>query len=107
VFAGTASIGPQSRMLSEVNNFGTGVVWMNGDVNLDIEFLFHEVGHNLGMAHADVPGHCDLYDQCDHTCPMGATGGQGIRCPNAPHLWQVRLELHLTWGLMLGPCRSR
>ncbi|EFJ51452.1 hypothetical protein VOLCADRAFT_87770 [Volvox carteri f. nagariensis] len=30
-------------------------------------------------------------DQCDHTCPMGGGGGQGIRCYNAPHNWQVGL----------------
>ncbi|GLI60838.1 hypothetical protein VaNZ11_003046, partial [Volvox africanus] len=88
-FAGTASVGPWLRQLSPVNRYGTGLIWMSGNVVNNIELLFHEVGHTLGMAHADIPGGCDLVDQCDHTCPMGATGGQGIRCMNAPHLWQL------------------
>ncbi|EFJ43693.1 hypothetical protein VOLCADRAFT_96079 [Volvox carteri f. nagariensis] len=91
-FAGSGSIGPWIRQLSSVNRYGTGLIWWSGDVFNSIEFLFHEVGHTLSMAHADIAGGCDLGDQCDHTCPMGATGGQGIRCPNAPHLYQ------LGWG---------
>ncbi|GIL55710.1 hypothetical protein Vafri_11231, partial [Volvox africanus] len=96
-FAGSASVGPWIRAFSNVNKYGTGLIWWSGDVVNSIEFLFHEVGHTLGMAHADVLGGCDLGDQCDNTCPMGATGGQGIRCLNAPHMWQLGWGKPKTW----------
>ncbi|GLI65342.1 hypothetical protein VaNZ11_008891 [Volvox africanus] len=96
-FAGSASVGPWLRVFSNVNKYGTGLIWWSGDVVNSIEFLFHEVGHTLGMAHADVLGGCDLGDQCDNTCPMGATGGQGIRCLNAPHMWQLGWGKPKTW----------
>ncbi|EFJ43691.1 hypothetical protein VOLCADRAFT_106695 [Volvox carteri f. nagariensis] len=88
-FAGTASVGPWIKTDSKINDYGTGLIWMAGDVFPNIEYFFHEVGHTLSMAHATIPNGCDLRDQCDHTCPMGATGGQGIRCLNAPHMWQL------------------
>ncbi|GLC58592.1 hypothetical protein PLESTB_001378100 [Pleodorina starrii] len=91
-FVGSASRGPWIKPVGDANGYGTGLIWWSGDSFGSVEILFHEVGHTLGMAHADVPGGCGLYDQCDHTCPMGAVGGQGIRCPNAPHMWQ------LGWG---------
>ncbi|GIL76779.1 hypothetical protein Vretifemale_6249, partial [Volvox reticuliferus] len=96
-FAGSASVGPWIRSYSNANKYGTGLIWWSGDVVNSIEFLFHEVGHTLGMAHADVLGGCDLIDQCDNTCPMGATGGQGIRCLNAPHMWQLGWGAPTTW----------
>ncbi|PNH07942.1 Autolysin [Tetrabaena socialis] len=93
---GSSSVGPWLRTLSAKNNWGTGLVWINGDSFAagDIEILFHEMGHNMMMAHANIPGNCgsDGNDQCDNTCPMGAAGGQGIRCLNAAHAWQ------LGWG---------
>ncbi|GLI66229.1 hypothetical protein VaNZ11_009968, partial [Volvox africanus] len=79
-FAGTASVAQWFREKTAVNNWGRGLVWWSGDALDDIEFLIHEIAHNYGMAHASIPGGCDLGDQCDNECPMGATGGQGIRC---------------------------
>ncbi|GIL76781.1 hypothetical protein Vretifemale_6253, partial [Volvox reticuliferus] len=57
-------------------------------------FWLHEAGHNLLMAHANTKEGCSpMYaGQCDWTCTMGAQRGQGIRCLNAPHNWQ------LGWG---------
>ncbi|GIL55693.1 hypothetical protein Vafri_11229 [Volvox africanus] len=91
-FMGSASAGPWMRNVSGINSYGTGLIWWSEEMISDLEGMFHEVGHNLGMAHANIPGGCDDSDQCDHTCPMGAPGNQGIRCLNAPHLWQ------LGWG---------
>jgi hypothetical protein len=88
-FAGAASPGRWSYDTS-INGWGSSLVWWAGDNFGDLEILLHEIGHTYGMAHATVPGGCDLWDQCDHTCTMGATGGQNIRCLNAPHNWQVR-----------------
>ncbi|EFJ43809.1 hypothetical protein VOLCADRAFT_95959 [Volvox carteri f. nagariensis] len=87
--AGSASIGPWIRQFSDANTWGTGLIWWSADAFGDVELLFHEAGHNMGMAHANVPGGCDLGDQCDFACPMGGAGGQGVRCLNAPHNWQV------------------
>ncbi|GFR51934.1 hypothetical protein Agub_g14455 [Astrephomene gubernaculifera] len=89
--AGTASIGPWFRRSSPNNQWGTGLIWWSGDNFGDLEVLFHEAGHNLGLAHASVSADCG-YEQCDNTCAMGGAGGQGIRCLNAPHMWQ------LGWG---------
>lgn len=88
-FAGAATTGRWSFSTTAVNKWGSGLVWWTGDNWGDLEILFHEIGHNYGMAHASIPGGCSLSDQCDHTCTMGAAGGQGIRCFNAPHNWQV------------------
>ncbi|GIL42048.1 hypothetical protein Vafri_115 [Volvox africanus] len=73
------------------NSWGSSLIWWNGQNAVDkkLEILFHEIGHNYGLAHGSIPGGCDLRDQCDHTCTMGATAGQGIRCFNAPHNWQI------------------
>ncbi|EFJ43690.1 hypothetical protein VOLCADRAFT_96075 [Volvox carteri f. nagariensis] len=88
-FTGTASLGPWIKTDSKINEYGTGLIWMAGDVFPNIEYFFHEVGHTLSMGHATIPNGCDSRDQCDHTCPMGPTDGQGIRCLNAPHMWQL------------------
>ncbi|EFJ41203.1 hypothetical protein VOLCADRAFT_98870 [Volvox carteri f. nagariensis] len=91
-FSGTATAGRWSLDRTAVNNWGSGLVWWSGDNFADLEVIFHEIGHNYGMAHANVPGGCKVGwgDQCDHTCAMGsASVGQGIRCLNAPHNWQM------------------
>ncbi|GIL67410.1 hypothetical protein Vafri_20802 [Volvox africanus] len=88
-FAGSATAGRYYIDKTAVNNWGRGFVWWSGDNLNKIETLFHEIGHNYRMAHASIPGGCDLVDQCDHTCAMGAVGGQGIRCLNAAHNWQI------------------
>ncbi|GLC73791.1 hypothetical protein PLESTF_001421500 [Pleodorina starrii] len=88
-FSGAATPGRWPLYTSSTNQWGTSFIWWAGENFGDLEILFHEIGHTYGMAHATVPGNCDLFDQCDHTCTMGATGGQGIRCFNAPHNWQV------------------
>ncbi|GLI61236.1 hypothetical protein VaNZ11_003536, partial [Volvox africanus] len=93
-FAGAASIGPWFPSSSNANSYGTGLIWWSTELVGDLNAMFHEVGHTLGMAHAAAVANCsDDTGQCDHTCPMGAiTSRQGIRCLNAPHLWQ------LGWG---------
>ncbi|GLI65911.1 hypothetical protein VaNZ11_009558 [Volvox africanus] len=88
-FAGRATAGRVSLIRTPVNTWGSGHVWWNGNSVGDLEILFHEIAHNYAMAHANVVGGCNTNDQCDHTCIMGAIGGQGIRCFNAPHNWQV------------------
>ncbi|EFJ52960.1 hypothetical protein VOLCADRAFT_86484 [Volvox carteri f. nagariensis] len=92
-FAGLGSLGPSRGSLTAVNQWGTSLVWISGDTSLALIALLHEIGHNYGMQHADISGGCDLKDQCDHTCTMGATGGQGIACFNAPHNWQLPARL--------------
>ncbi|EFJ51201.1 hypothetical protein VOLCADRAFT_88037 [Volvox carteri f. nagariensis] len=86
---GLATLGRYLNASTAINKWGSALVWWNGDYATDLELLLHEIGHNYGMAHANVPGGCELRDQCDHTCTMGAVGGQAIRCLNAPHNWQV------------------
>ncbi|GIM15399.1 hypothetical protein Vretimale_18171 [Volvox reticuliferus] len=88
-FAGKATAGRISQTRTPLNAWGSGHVWWSGNNFGDLEILFHELSHNYAMAHANVVGGCLSSDQCDHTCIMGATGGQGIRCFNAPHNWQV------------------
>jgi hypothetical protein len=89
-FSGTATPSRWSLNTTAVNDWGTSLVWWSGENFGDHEILMHELGHTYGMGHGNVIGGCDLADQCDHTCTMGATGGQDIRCFNAPHNWQVR-----------------
>lgn len=88
-FSGLASAGRWSLQQTEVNKWGSSLVWWAGENFGDLEILLHEFGHTYGMAHGTIPGGCDMHDQCDHTCTMGANGGQFIRCLNAPHNWQV------------------
>ncbi|GLI65217.1 hypothetical protein VaNZ11_008698, partial [Volvox africanus] len=71
------------------NAWGTGLMWWDGSNFGDHETVLHEFGHAYGLAHANVPGGCYTHDQCDWTCAMGSYGGQGIRCFNAPHNWQI------------------
>ncbi len=67
------------------NQYGTGLIWLDGNGAQMLPLWLHEAGHNMQMAHANTPGPCQ---QCDPTCTMGApTAGQ---CFNAPHTWQVR-----------------
>ncbi|GIL55707.1 hypothetical protein Vafri_11231 [Volvox africanus] len=91
-FAGLSSVGWWDRTGSPVNPYGSGVMWLPLESFYNLEFWLHEAGHNLFMAHANIKEGCDpLYaGQCDWTCTMGAQGGQGIRCLNAPHNLQVR-----------------
>ncbi|GLI65344.1 hypothetical protein VaNZ11_008893, partial [Volvox africanus] len=90
-FIGVSTYG--ARLLGTVGNpFGTGFIWLSGNAFSRLEFWLHEAGHNLGLAHADTVKGCSTDDQCDWTCTMGAVSGQGIRCFNAPHNWQ------LGWG---------
>ncbi|GLI65340.1 hypothetical protein VaNZ11_008889, partial [Volvox africanus] len=93
-FAGLSSIGWWDRTGSPVNPYGSGVIWLPLESFYHLEFWLHEAGHNLFMAHANIKEGCDpqYAGQCDWTCTMGAQGGQGIRCLNAPHNWQ------LGWG---------
>ncbi|GIL96148.1 hypothetical protein Vretimale_2030 [Volvox reticuliferus] len=90
-FSGLSCPGIWSQAKTVVNGWGSSLIWWSGHnvVSRKLEILFHEIGHNYGLAHASIPGGCDLRDQCDHTCTMGATAGQGIRCLNAPHNWQI------------------
>ncbi|EFJ51451.1 hypothetical protein VOLCADRAFT_87769 [Volvox carteri f. nagariensis] len=89
-FAGLATSGRWTTATAPpLNNWGSGLLWLSGEHFGNLEVLFHEISHHYGLAHADTPTGCDLGDQCDHTCTMGAVGGQGIRCYNAPHNWQV------------------
>ncbi|GLI66238.1 hypothetical protein VaNZ11_009980, partial [Volvox africanus] len=89
-FSGLATSGRwQYWSRTGANSWGTSLIWLTGENLGWLEVWFHEIGHTYGMAHASIPGGCGIGDQCDHTCPMGATGGQGIRCLNAPHNWQV------------------
>ncbi|GIL55704.1 hypothetical protein Vafri_11231 [Volvox africanus] len=92
-WAGTSSIGWFERTTdSKVNQYGNGRIWLKAEHFNRLEFWMHEAGHNMMMAHAATPQPCIFLDQCDWTCLMGAVGGQGIRCLNAPHNWQ------LGWG---------
>ncbi|GIL49392.1 hypothetical protein Vafri_5746 [Volvox africanus] len=92
-FSSAASVGPWFPPVNNTNSYGTGLIWWSSEVVGNLNGMFHEVGHTLGMAHAGTVANCGNTDQCDHTCPMGAiSGGQGTRCLNAPHLWQ------LGWG---------
>ncbi|GIL67428.1 hypothetical protein Vafri_20814 [Volvox africanus] len=113
-FAGLATSGRwQYWSRTGVNNWGTSLIWLPGDSFGRLEILLHEIGHTYGMAHASIPGGCDTRDQCDHTCTMGATGGQAIRCLNAAHNWQIGwgrpfLELDdasLPYGMPSAPIR--
>ncbi|GLC38678.1 hypothetical protein PLESTM_000762300 [Pleodorina starrii] len=88
-WAGAASAGRWNLNTTAVNNWGSSLVWWSGDNFGRLEILLHEIAHTWGMGHANVPGNCDMNDQCDNTCIMGAREGQGIRCFNAPHNWQV------------------
>ncbi|EFJ52018.1 hypothetical protein VOLCADRAFT_87125 [Volvox carteri f. nagariensis] len=91
-FSGMATPGRWSLDRTAVNDWGSGLVWWSSDNFADLEVIFHEISHNYGMAHANIPGGCNVGwgDQCDYTCAMGsASTGQGIRCFNAPHNWQV------------------
>ncbi|EFJ51593.1 hypothetical protein VOLCADRAFT_87774 [Volvox carteri f. nagariensis] len=88
-FSGAATPGRWSFERTTVNDWGTSLVWWGGDSYGDLEMLLHEIGHTYGMGHATIPNGCDLSDQCDNTCTMGAVGGQGIRCLSAPHNWQI------------------
>ncbi|GIL84207.1 hypothetical protein Vretifemale_12896, partial [Volvox reticuliferus] len=88
-FSGLATRGPSSYEKTAINSWGRGLIWWSGDSVDRLEILLHEIGHTYGMAHGNIPGGCELRDQCDHTCTMGAYGGQGIRCLNAAHNWQI------------------
>ncbi|GIM12502.1 hypothetical protein Vretimale_15801, partial [Volvox reticuliferus] len=113
-FAGLGTTGRwQYWSRSAVNDWGTSLIWLTGEYFLNHEVWLHEIGHTYGMAHGNIPGGCDLRDQCDPTCTMGAYGGQGIRCLNAAHNWQIGwgrpfLELSnesLPYGIPTAPIR--
>ncbi|GIL56747.1 hypothetical protein Vafri_12019 [Volvox africanus] len=89
-FSGASTAGKWSLFTpTAANSWGTGFMWWDGSNFGDHETLLHEFGHSYGLAHANVPGGCFTNDQCDWTCAMGSYGGQGIRCFNAPHNWQI------------------
>jgi len=54
---------------------------MNGPYALNLETIFHELGHNLGLHHSTTHGK----EYGDFSCAMGS--GSGIRCYNAPQNW--------------------
>ncbi|GIL56744.1 hypothetical protein Vafri_12028, partial [Volvox africanus] len=89
-FMGASTSGKWSWFTpTAANAWGTGLMWWDGFDFGDHETVLHEFGHSYGLAHANVPGGCFTNDQCDWTCAMGSYGGQGIRCFNAPHNWQI------------------
>lgn len=94
-WAGVGSTGPTVppfQTMTSGNSWGTAFVWWAGDNFGDQQILFHELGHNYGLYHASAPPAlmpgC-TGDTCDNTCAMGGVGGQGVRCLNAPHSYQL------------------
>jgi hypothetical protein len=67
--------------LGSVGCGGSCYTWINGPNALNLDILFHELGHNLGLLHSTTPGQ----EYGDFSCAMG--GGGGVRCYNAPQNW--------------------
>ncbi|GIL48040.1 hypothetical protein Vafri_4754 [Volvox africanus] len=61
-------------------------VWIAGG-NTYRNIFMHEMGHNLALAHSNVPNQ----EYGDYTCTMGHGGG----CFNGPNIWR------LNWGTTL------
>eukprot|EP00198_Chlamydomonas_reinhardtii_P003877 XP_001693213.1 predicted protein [Chlamydomonas reinhardtii] len=58
--------------------------WISGSSSKDLSIYFHEMGHNMGLAHANwanTPD--DPYG--DFTCAMGS----GVTCYNAANTWRL------------------
>ncbi|KAG2444129.1 hypothetical protein HYH02_009069 [Chlamydomonas schloesseri] len=74
--------------------------WMNNDLsstNLDLQVLFQELGHNIGMTHSaryicDAKG-CSVDEYGDPTCPMGGAGPvsyeKSFTCLAAPQAYKA------------------
>lgn len=69
--------------LGSVGCGSTCYTWLQGPYALQLETVFHELGHNLGLQHSSTPG--QEYGDC--YCAMG--GCQGQRCYNAPQQWRL------------------
>jgi hypothetical protein len=88
--AGVSTISLWDRTTTAVNGMGSGLIWLPTEAYALLDVWLHEAGHNYDMAHANIPGNCGhMGDQGDPSCTMGSNSGQGIRCFNAPHNWQV------------------
>ncbi|KAG2444137.1 hypothetical protein HYH02_009077 [Chlamydomonas schloesseri] len=58
--------------------------WIAGSSSKDLSIYFHEMGHNMGLAHANWANTPDD-PYSDFTCAMGS----GVTCYNAANTWRL------------------
>ncbi|KAG2487408.1 hypothetical protein HYH03_013977 [Edaphochlamys debaryana] len=87
-WAGISTTGPINPEPTKPNNYKYSYTWLAGDTWSSPWLWFHELGHAVWLSHANTPNQ----EYGDIASAMGGVRGYGLRCYNAPQIWQ------LGWG---------